>query len=200
MPNWVFNTLKVSGTKEEIDAFVERASQPYGAFGREHASDFLFWNFVRPEDEILPEYFGEEPTLPFEEAIQHKTNHWYDWNIRNWGCKWEPQVTSDRGDDTGVVYYMDTPWSPPIVFFEKLVAMYPTLDFELYYNEEQGWGGEVHGSGGDWTIVDEWDIPDSHEETMRRRNYCYCEENDELDYMYDDCPKRLEKEAVKSGV
>lgn len=196
MPNWVFNSLKVSGTKEDIDAFVARASQPYERWGEECQSDLSFWNFVRPEDEILDEYFGKEPEQTLAEAIRFESNHWYDWNIRNWGTKWEPQVTSERYGDGDIVYYLDTAWAPPMEFFAKLVEMYPNLDFELYYNEEQGWGGEVHGSGGKWWIVEEWDIPDTHEECVNRRNYCYCEENDEIDYMFDDCPKKIEATRV----
>jgi hypothetical protein len=192
MPNWVFSTLKVSGSEQEVSAFAERASKPIAKSVHDGEavveSPLSFWNFVRPDDSFMEEY---------------KEKGWYTWNIENWGCKWDSSDACGGIEAPGeALYEFSTPWGQPQQFFEAIVAMYPTLDFELFYSEEQGWGGELAGGGGVWWIVDEWGIPETHEDRFDRFGYCYCEEmrDDEVEYMYDDCPKRLEKEVVESGV
>lgn len=170
MPNWVFNTLMVSGDRSEVGEFATKAASD--------DSEFCFINFVKPDDAEL-----------------YKDN-WYKWNIDNWGCKWdandvEVQVFTQGAD---IHYDFSTAWSPPRDFFEKLVVMYPELDFNLSYAEEQGWGGKMGGSGGESWTIDEWDIPQSHEERMDHFGFCNCEEmrDDESEWMYEDCPRKME--------
>jgi hypothetical protein len=198
MPNWVDNTLIVTGDEADVKEFVERAAQPVTQFGEERQSDLSFWNFVRPDDSILNEYWGEEPRLSLAEALQHKTNHWYDWNVRNWGCKWDAKEVDmpDRSD--GYAHYtFDTPWGAPEEFFKSIVQQYPDLDFNLRFLEEQGWGGELGGSGGQAWLIKDWGIPDTHEERMEHIGYCNCDEmrDDEMEWMYDDCPRKVEATA-----
>lgn len=180
MPNWVDNTLIVTGDEADVKAFVERAAQPTTQFGEERQSDLSFWNFIQPED--MTEYqLG-----------------WYEWNLKHWGCKWDAGSVDvpDRSDGF-VQYTFDTPWGPPVEFYQTIVAQYPDLDFNLRYLEEQGWGGELAGSGGVFWIINEWDIPDTHEERMEHVGYCKCEEmrDDEMEWMYDDCPRKVEATA-----
>lgn len=210
MPNWVSNQLKITGPKEELDRFQQQAGQAYTT-KKQNFSDkgiewedetyqepLSFWNFIKPDEAIMEEYFGPQPQgQSFAEAIQHKTNHWYDWNVRTWGCKWDASyVQCDRDSDTKLVYSFETPWSAPEPVFQEMVASFPKLDFEYRYLEEQGWGGEVHGSGGLYWIVDEWDIPNSHAERIDKIGYCQCQEygeHDDIEYLDDDCPLKMEK-------
>ena len=59
--------------------------------------------------------------------------------------------------------------------------------------EEQGWGGEYGGSGGQFQKIAEWEILETHEERMKLIGYCRCEEmrDDEVEWMHDDCPRRV---------
>lgn len=47
---------------------------------------------------------------------------WYDWNIANWGTKWD--VGNSQGintwDDHELVAYFDSAWSPPVRAYERL--------------------------------------------------------------------------------
>jgi hypothetical protein len=47
---------------------------------------------------------------------------WYDWNIANWGTKWD--VGNGQGintwDDHELVAYFDSAWSPPVTAYERL--------------------------------------------------------------------------------
>ena len=195
MPNWVSNSVRVTGSKEELQRFAEQAGKSYESFGGVREEHISFWNFVRPEEEILEEYFGNERQgLSLEERLQYKTNHWYDWNIRNWGCKWDASDVYFEDWDGELAYDFETPWSFPYEAIRAMVAQYPTLTFTVRFLEEQGWGGEAYGANGVFGITDEWDIPDTHEERIAHIGYCWCEEmrEDEAEYMFEDCPKRLE--------
>jgi hypothetical protein len=205
MPNWVSNSVRVTGDKKELKRFAEQAGGSYtrkyqdiegkwyeAESNNEHLS---FWNFVRPDDSILDEYWGSErQDLSLEEQLQHKTNHWYDWNIRNWGCKWDASDVYFEDWDGELAYDFETPWGFPYEAIEAMVKQYPTLTFSVRFLEEQGWGGEALGMNGEFGYTDEWDIPCTHEEQMLHIGYCHCEEANEYDieYLYDDCPRKME--------
>jgi hypothetical protein len=212
MPNWVHNRLDVSGNKADLAKFREQAKQPYEAHHRVMKSDgdgnwtyepsveiiqhdLSFWNFLRPADEDLDAYFADERNadIPFEERIKYNTPHWYDWNIRNWGCKWDARGDLVEEEDDELVYEFETPWSVAEGAFTAMVAQFPTLTFCLTYNEEQGWGGELVGHEGVVEEVDSWDIPDTHAEVEERHGVCWCESYGEP--AFDDCPERETVEA-----
>jgi hypothetical protein len=87
--------------------------------------------------EALREHFDADPERRAT-ADAHKANiekygapTWYEWSIEHWGTKWnacDAEVT-DNGEGSLHVNF-DTAWSFPFPIFEKLVADFPTLDFE----------------------------------------------------------------------
>jgi len=207
MPNWVSNSVRVTGNEEDLQRFAEQASKKHTRKYHEWTPDGMdwidgelnqhlsFWNFVRPDESILDEYWGSErQDLSLEERLQHKTNHWYDWNIRNWGVKWDASDVCFEDWDGELCYDFETPWGFPYEAIKAMVEQYPTLTFSIRFLEEQGWGGEALGMNGEFAYTDEWDIPDTHEERMLHIGYCHCEEANEADieYLYDDCPKKME--------
>jgi hypothetical protein len=114
---------------------------------------FAFWNIIKPTD--MEAYDGPQPKNDnFEEAMKFKSDHWYDWNVRNWGTKWDVAVSSletnpdtymedtVNGENYVVYYNFETAWSRPMGALTKLSEQYPDLLFTLSYEEETGWGGE----------------------------------------------------------
>jgi hypothetical protein len=117
MPNWVFNTLVVSGEQSELDKMVEQLNQPFVKHFPEHKFEngeivwvadeqhydnpvFAFWNIVKPTD--LEAYYqkevftkkqldGEEFMTEFVRSMKEDQD-WYHWNCRNWGTKWDVAV------------------------------------------------------------------------------------------------------------
>jgi len=63
--------------------------------------------------------------------------NWYDWNIANWGTKWDVgEEGSDVGyteGDTTVGLSFDSAWSPPIQFYDKMEELGFTV--KAYYYE-----------------------------------------------------------------
>lgn len=58
---------------------------------------------------------------------------WYDWSIANWGTKWNACDTYIKGN----VIEFDTAWSPVPKVIERLSKMYPDLEIDYLYAEEQ---------------------------------------------------------------
>jgi hypothetical protein len=227
VPNWVYNSLTVTGSPDEVEAARKQVGSSYtrdyirtewdeGAkewspkIITETTNDpeFSFWNIVRPSDDILPEYLsvhrddskrsgwipdGEWSVLLNEPATGDLSNHWYDWNIRNWGVKWDAaDVEFEQYEDGDLHYRFSTAWSIPHEAMLALSAQFINCKFYLEYEEEQGWGGENEYIAGDYTNLQEWGIPDSHEDNTLRDRPCVCEwEPDDPEYWYDDCPREV---------
>lgn len=198
MPNWVHNTMQVTGNKVWVETFIQQAKRP-GLFSTDEGdsiSELSFANFIRPSLSIMGQYWGEEPRPELMGSVSRTTsNHWYDWNIRNWGTKWDASrvdvVINRSGDE--VRYEFDTAWGPPLDVFYQMVSQFHDLTFNLHYVEEQGWGGDMRGVGGKHWVMREWDIPGTHVQSMEYISYCKCEhlDDDELEWAYNDCPRKL---------
>ena len=201
MPNWVMNYLTVEGNPELVNELKKQVSEPYvmpvQSFGdlsfkvedKEINQDFSFWNVIRP---INMDVYHEQPkrsALDINDPnwwadtnkVSRVDDSWYNWNNRNWGCKWDAssvELVADEanGENWVLVYKFDTPWSPAVPAMEKLSEQYPTLLLTLEYEEEQGWGGEIEMHHGQ--ISAESDYEDKCYECDAINTMEWCEECD----------------------
>lgn len=128
MPNWVENTAVF---EHKDPAMIERAIE---GFRRGE----LFAEFMPTPQELL-EYDApnrnEELTARFVE--QYGARDWYDWQVLNWGCKWDvgsnDEASIERLSDKRVRFVFDSAWSPPVDGYRSLCDQ----DFviEALYNE-----------------------------------------------------------------
>lgn len=144
MPNWVSNTLKVEGSYSDIEAVATQLAKPYTRKVFNHLTNQVetfnyeepisFWNIIKPTDLEAYEDAEGKP--------QRGEGHWYNWNIKYWGTKWDACDAKiiDR-DELYVVYTFNTAWSQPSPVIEALSLQYPDCRLILEYQEEQGWGG-----------------------------------------------------------
>lgn len=234
MPNWVYNVVNVNGKREDLDAFIEKASRQHETLWltdkwkrnedgtntevpeserkieRELSgeSPLSFWNFVCPTDEELPYYFGhktkpedeDDPDATADErmakALTFSGSGWYDWNVRNWGVKWDAGDVELEDFGSYLTYRFQTPWGIAEPAFEAMVKQHPELDFDFDCEEEQGWGAEFTSSDGEdegeersLIQTNEWEIPESHADYVKLgRGECICDWQDE-DSWFDDCPR-----------
>jgi hypothetical protein len=63
-------------------------------------------------------------------------DRWYDWNIQNWGTKWEvSDVECDHWDGNSFECEFETAWSPPEGIFYALRQLFPDVDVTWFYDE-----------------------------------------------------------------
>lgn len=217
MPNWVSNTLTVSATsaenpemieflslvgKEVPQGWVENAEGEKTELRYDDNGGFSFLAYVAPPADKIEEYYGKKGVVNGEEVGDTDYN-WYNWNLANFGCKWDCSDVYVWTDDNPIVFFQvqfSTPWSPPEEFFQTLMNKYPSLDMTLNWEEEQGFGAEWSASDPDdenerSIVVDEqWDIPESHADYVERdrEDSCSCEWQDDPNDWYEDCPDRAE--------
>jgi len=93
MPNWCDNSVRLTSSKEKIDAL---------AAVLENEDDRQVFQHLRPRP-----------------ADQEE--NWYDWNINHWGTKWDLSLIDwNRDDDETIWISFETAWSPPIAIYEYL--------------------------------------------------------------------------------
>jgi hypothetical protein len=176
MPNWVANRINITAIdKADLDLFVEKAKGKDSKI-LDGESDFHFGAFIHPKDEELENY---------------KDKGWYDWNVENWGTKWDASSSDvERTSDLSLGIGFETPWGIPEPLFRAVVEQHPELSFLFWSEEEQGWGAEFAGENGSLVLTNEWDIPDSHADYVSRDNVdgCICAYDDDRENWYDDCP------------
>jgi hypothetical protein len=203
MPNWVYNHLTIDGSKEDIakvkaqvGATVKTKYKSADEVDEEVDREpiFSFMNILPPPEDKLDEYHAVHGYANGEKTGDTEYN-WYNFNVREWGTKWDARdVDLLEDDETYLHYKFDTAWSPPTEVIAKLAEQNPNLNITLEYREEQGWGGEVNFNGSTTEVVKEWDIPDSHAEEIEVNNeYCWRCENFDGDFsdLYEDCPENL---------
>jgi hypothetical protein len=166
MPNWVYNGLTVEGNPDSVKKMMEQLNQPFtmihdtwdvstNTFMKKNTlypnPVFAFWNIVKPTD---LEAYGKQPAVYTKTTLDFEGDDWYNWNVRNWGTKWDVAISSTEtyfnttvedtanGDNHVVHYNFETAWSRPMGALTKLSEQYPDLLFTLSYQEETGWGGE----------------------------------------------------------
>ena len=196
MANWVYNSMTVTGPEEDITRFMEVMSRPrphkieqedgtytIGVVEDEKPSLLSFWNTVAPTD--LTEYFTEA-------SSDRNPLNWYVWNIDNWGTKWDAgHAEVSRDSETRVYYNFETAWSSPDAFYVALSEQWPTLDFSVTWEEEQGFGEELEMKDGEVTVLRSWDIPNSHQDFIDqdKEDQCICTWSDDEEEWFDDCPR-----------
>ena len=156
MPNWVRNVVTLKGNAESVKKVVE--------FVKSENSVFDFDKIV-PQPESIKKYdttnypYGEklvvgEPLDRFEKdspivteelieeykvASKEQMNKygvigWYDWNRKYWGTKWNAcEAYFNASDDT---FNFDTAWSAPLEVLEALGKLFPEVEFEFMYADE----------------------------------------------------------------
>lgn len=107
MPNWCNNSVTFSHKDQAMIARLLKSVDGTGSG--------LFSEFV-------PRPVNEE-------------DNWYNWNISNWGTKWDVDVDvgTQKVDENTVVIDFDTAWAPPIEFYAKMRKL--GFVIEAYYNE-----------------------------------------------------------------
>lgn len=210
MPNWVANRVSISGTEQDLKRFIDQANAVPNTLsvddelsedGTKKEVILSFANFIAPPQEAIDSgEYHETHGFSKGNPTGQTANNWYNYNVREWGTKWDVSYTSyvetnADGDSSTAVYSFDTAWSPPEPVFRAMVEQYPELQFDIWWEEEQGYGAELVGEAGELSVVREWDIPSSHADYLEKDGEpdgCVCHWDDDKENWYDDCPGKTE--------
>jgi hypothetical protein len=203
MPNWVFNIMHVNGPQEDLDNLMAHLKHT-DKDGVEMPISYMSMRspFESPYNITEEEYYTENGYANGART-GNTAGNWYNWNGMKWGVKWDasnPEL--DTSEPQQLRYSWESPWgTPDPQMFLELSEVFPNLEFSLWYEEEQGWGGEYEFSNGEYTDEKEWGIPESHADKMALDQTCFCEfYEDDFDNMYDDCPAKIEHEKSLTTV
>ena len=139
MPNWCYNNLDITATTDEQKAMLERVSKAEPEDG--------FIGMFLPLPEALKETTSPTPqpgqaNFKGEQPVVDGFDNWYDWQVANWGTKWDPDLQGADFDGTTLSVSFDSAWSPPMAFYQwlheqgyEVHANYyePGMDFGGFY-------------------------------------------------------------------
>ena len=109
--------------------------------------------------------FGGSDVCPTHKVgeISSHPDWWYNWNVANWGTKWNcgevwHDRTTEQITEAGTTSYnFDTAWSPASPVIEALAEQFPTLTITHRYCEAgMGFAGEVVYERGSFVSQDEY--------------------------------------------
>ena len=127
MPNWCSNKIRIAGPDAAINEFLEWVDAGKGLL-----------NKILPTPVELTEVQSPfNGTKEQSDALiaKYGADNWYDWNINNWGTKWD--VDADvQHDGNEVSLIFDSAWSPPQRAIALLAEKFDNLEIHHAYIEE----------------------------------------------------------------
>ena len=147
MPNWCYN--RVSVYSENTDQVTEL----FDIFNNPEPFNALIpspkWSETPNEDGALPvieEHKDSDGKVLFTTHKFPKSgktdDRWYDWQVQNWGTKWEPADISVEQCDEELEITFNTAWSPPEDICRAIRNKYPDVTVSWFFDEP---GMEVAG-------------------------------------------------------
>jgi hypothetical protein len=135
MPNWCNNYLMVEGKPKDLNKMLKQIEITESEATMDNPQSLFSCNKVIPQ-----------PIFPDDKA-------WYEWNIANWGSKWDLCDVELREKDSwekGIVQFsFNTAWSPVIQVITTLAKEHKKLSFTYQYEESGAdyWGKHLFSKG-----------------------------------------------------
>lgn len=138
---------------------------------------------VEGTDEYL-KYFNKGEEI-YKMYKKYGATSWYDWSLNNWGTKWNAYSTStgDMDNENKFTLYFQTAWSHPYPVLEKLVSMFPELEFDYKFADEDFSYNTGTGYGSEGVLTMCYPNGGSDEAV---KLYIECWDEDEEDYYKDE--------------
>lgn len=132
MPNHITNRLTIAGSAKQIELVkdfikIEKSEENKEAFG----IGTIDFNKITP----MPPWVFKDNLGKKEEQKYGEENCWYRWSIDNWGTKWNAYGQLDTRNSDNIIFFQ-TAWSCPIDLIKKLSWIFPDLEFEIAWADE----------------------------------------------------------------
>lgn len=154
MANIVDNHLEVFGDKKDLKNFHKIFTSKSDIFSYKHpsylskeAKETIKKNIERIKKDDHAQFFSFNNIISVPKEIRKLDygNYGYYWQINHWGTKWDCGETffEVQGDYEKLVYFFETPYSPPTKIIEAMATLFPDCLFWLVYSEEDSFSGEL---------------------------------------------------------
>lgn len=136
MPNYCENKLVILGEKEQLDSFVSKHIKTTA-----YDIVYLDFNTIIPEpetkEECEKEYIVDNiDTVHIQPSMNKPWFNWLNYRLAKWGTQWNSfDGILNRNSDRELTLLFETAWSPCIPIIDKLIEIYPELEFKYYYYE-----------------------------------------------------------------
>uniref|UniRef100_A0A7S2TFS4 YubB ferredoxin-like domain-containing protein n=1 Tax=Lotharella oceanica TaxID=641309 RepID=A0A7S2TFS4_9EUKA len=145
------------------------------------------------EQKLIDEFYeknkSETTELAFEKSVPIDGSA-----TENWGTKWSArEVIVDKSEACQMIYSFLTAWSPPIPWLKKVIEKYPTLNFELEFEEPgMDFGGYYRHENGNceekeyaltdhyWGKFNEVEVGNIVQNVVQKMVEEGCDDNDEI--------------------
>lgn len=140
MPNWCSNELVIEGKPKDLSKIMKQVEVTKSEAIDTHDVTSFSCNNVIPR------------------PAKEDTN-WYEWNIANWGSKWDTNSAclDNSNWENGIIRYtFETAWSPISQVIDELAKQHKkvTITYNYYEGGSDFWG-EVEYEKGKVTSFDE---------------------------------------------
>lgn len=141
MPNNVSHIAEFSGKQEDVDFLLRILKTDENDNGEQWTRHIDFNNIIPQPKSLFLGGIGEK------EKKETRGWNWYDWNIKNWGTKWNTYGTERNGN----IITFDTAWSSPVPIMERLHEICRTYHVTCkitYADEDSGYNTGFYYLGG----------------------------------------------------
>lgn len=167
MPNWCNNNISISGPTDTIKQLWEDANQEGEAGG--------LLNAMVPQPANM--FHGSIGTKERQECAEQGIPNWYDWNVENWGTKWDVSTEglefTDNGDGTATIEgWFESAWAPPIEAYNRFLDDMDNCSLEASYHEPGMDFGGFYTNGEDEYIenlYEEFKLPVDEQSDLFKR-------------------------------
>lgn len=137
MPNHVTTIVEMSGPQESINKFFETI--------KGEDTEFDFGKIIPPPDNL---YTGNLSSDKKEELNDKGIPNWYDWNMQNWGTKWNAYSIDSQPEYNTIQF--NTAWAMPYPVLLEASSQFPDILFKVKYaDEDLGYNcGQIHFKDG----------------------------------------------------
>jgi len=190
MPNWCSNELKIQGSPKELSKLIKKVQITKSEATENHCESVFSCHRVIPR--------------PLD-----KEDEWYEWNVANWGSKWDLNDVRFDGDvdDKEVSYYFESAWSPVVPVIEALAKEFKKLSFTYtFYETGSDYWGELEYKKGELISEDSGDVSSASCERLEylMGSHHYCEDcydqiecyGDNTAKLCEDCLAKEDEEDV----
>lgn len=129
MANYIKNRLIINGTNEQVQEVKDflKPKKPTHWENQEESTEMDFDN-ITP----MPKWVYGGDLTRNEEQKYGKENCWYEWRKSNWGTKWNAWDTRSYKN----IIDFKTAWNGVPSLMEKLAWIFPNVDFEYMFADE----------------------------------------------------------------